>query len=101
LPQVQGVWNALSGLTLSGYEIHHGVTALQSMDGALELIQGRCFQNHRGNVLGLYCHGLFESEAVIHALFGQTAQTLDEVFDGLSDFLLAHGGRDTWLSLLD
>ena len=40
-----------------------------------------------GNVLGLYLHGLFEDPAVLQALFGATARTLDSVFDGLADFI--------------
>lgn len=100
LPSVAGVWKNLSGLALSGYEIHQGVSVLESSHGAIELLQGRCFQSHRGNVLGLYCHGLFESDEVIHRIFGRTERTLDQVFDGLADFLLEHSGRDPWLRLL-
>jgi len=41
-------------------------------------------------VLGLYLHGLFEDEAVLHALFGAAAPSLDAVFDGLADFIATH-----------
>ena len=38
-------------------------------------------------MLGVYLHGLFEDPAVLHALFGAAAPTLDTVFDGLADFI--------------
>ena len=37
-----------------------------------------------GNVLGVYVHGLFEDEAVLQALFGAGAPSLDAVFDQLA-----------------
>ena len=40
-----------------------------------------------GSALGVYSHGLFESPAVIHALFGATVTTLDNIFDGLADLV--------------
>jgi cobyric acid synthase len=48
------------------------------------------WSNPAGNVLGLYLHGLFEDPAVLGALFGATAPTLDSVFDGLADFIERH-----------
>jgi adenosylcobyric acid synthase len=48
------------------------------------------WQNGAGNVLGLYLHGLFEDPAVLRALFGARAPTLDSVFDGLADFIALH-----------
>jgi adenosylcobyric acid synthase len=48
------------------------------------------WQNEEGNVLGIYLHGLFEDPRVLHALFGAQARTLDEVFDGLADFIDTH-----------
>jgi adenosylcobyric acid synthase len=48
------------------------------------------WQNDAGNVLGVYLHGLFEDAAVLHALFGAGAPTLDGVFDGLADFIERH-----------
>jgi adenosylcobyric acid synthase len=40
-----------------------------------------------GNVLGIAVHGLFEDAAVLRALFGRAARTLDERFDALADLL--------------
>ena len=48
------------------------------------------WQNPQGNVLGVYLHGLFEDPAVLAALFGAGAPSLDRVFDGLADFIDGH-----------
>lgn len=90
-----GAWAALSGVTASGYEIHHGQTAQHPAmaaqgDVAREVMPGLAWQNAAGNVLGCYLHGLFEDPAVLHALFGATVPTLETVFDGLADFLEQH-----------
>ena len=87
---VQGAWQALAGVPVQGYEIHHGQTAQHPAmaaggDVARELIPGLAWQNVRGNVLGLYLHGLFEDAAVLRALFGAQAPTLDQVFDRMAD----------------
>jgi adenosylcobyric acid synthase len=54
---------------------------------------GLAWQNEQGNVLGVYLHGLFEDPGVVHALFGAVAPTLDDVFDGLADFIDSHFAR--------
>ena len=94
-----GPWATLSGVPVAGYEIHHGQTAqhpamAKAGDLAREVIAGLAWQNPRGNVLGLYLHGLFEDPAALQALFGRPGdmpvRTLDNVFDGLADALEAH-----------
>jgi adenosylcobyric acid synthase len=40
-----------------------------------------------GQLLALYPHGLFEDPRVIKALFGAEARTLDDVMEGLADFV--------------
>ncbi|HEX9719950.1 MAG TPA: cobyric acid synthase [Ramlibacter sp.] len=89
---VSGTWAALSGVTMQGYEIHHGRTFQHpGMQAARVAIpQGLGWQNQEGNVLGVYLHGMFEDAAVLHALFGATAPTLDSVFEGLADFIGRH-----------
>jgi adenosylcobyric acid synthase len=89
---VRGVWRALSGARLSGYEIHRGRTAQHTgMAAARTVLPGGLgWQNEAGNVLGVYVHGLFEEAAVLHALFGAGVPTLDSVFDGLADFIDRH-----------
>ncbi|MFN5348798.1 MAG: cobyric acid synthase [Polaromonas sp.] len=91
--QTTGPWAALSHAQVAGYEIHHGQTALRA-----DMADGTCpvmpydlaWQNAKGNVLGVYLHGLFEDPAVLHALFGAAAPTLDTVFDGLADYIEQH-----------
>ena len=87
-----GPWAALSGVTVRGYEIHHGQTQQHAAMAAARPVLPRAlgWQNPQGNVLGVYLHGLFEEPAVLHALFGAAAPTLDTVFDGLADFIDAH-----------
>nr|WP_326527901.1 cobyric acid synthase [Rhodoferax sp.] len=92
----QTPWAALAGVAVSGYEIHHGQTAQHpAMETAGDvahavLPNGLGWCNAAGNVLGVYLHGLFEDPAVLHALFGVGAPTLDSVFDGLADFISKH-----------
>ena len=89
-----GAWSPLSGVRAEGYEIHHGQTAQHPAmaakgDVAREIVPGIAWQNPAGNVLGVYLHGLFEDAAVLQALFGARAPTLDSVFDGLAGALRA------------
>ena len=91
---VAGAWSALSQVTASGYEIHSGQTAQHPAmaakgDVAREVMPGLAWQNAAGNVLGCYVHGLFEDAAVLRALFGAGAPSLDDVFDGLAEALQA------------
>nr|MBP6375538.1 cobyric acid synthase [Giesbergeria sp.] len=104
-----GAWAKLSGVQVSGYEIHHGQTQQHTAmakagDVAREVLPGLAWQNARGNVLGLYLHGLFEDPAALQALFGSThgapVRTLDNVFDGLADALERHFAPGVLASLI-
>ncbi len=91
-----GPWAQLAGTAVQGYEIHHGQTAqhpamAKAGDVARAVMPGDlAWLNMRGNVLGVYLHGLFEDANVLRALFGATAPTLDSVFDGLADHIEQH-----------
>ena len=93
---VSSPWAKLASIQMQGYEIHHGQTAqhpamAQGGDVARAVMpDGLAWQNARGNVLGVYLHGLFEDAKVLHALFGAAAPTLDSVFDGLADYIEQH-----------
>jgi adenosylcobyric acid synthase len=93
--QLHGAWSALSGVSVEGYEIHHGQTqghsAMLAAGTALhEVMAGLAWQSGDGQVLGTYLHGLFECPAVMHALFGAQTPTLDTVLEGLADFIEKH-----------
>ncbi|MBP9905341.1 MAG: cobyric acid synthase [Rhodoferax sp.] len=91
-------WSSLAGVSVSGYEIHHGQTVAVSgthPDACQEVLPGGLgWQNAAGNVLGLYLHGLVEDSNVLRALFASecsvSVPTLDRVFDGLADFVQQH-----------
>jgi adenosylcobyric acid synthase len=101
---IDGAWSALSGVALEGYEIHQGRSvAHPALPAAAEVLRdadGEVIGWQQGNVLGLYLHGLFESAAVLHALFGAQARPLDGVFDGLADFIDNHFNPGALMGLL-
>jgi adenosylcobyric acid synthase len=87
------VWAALSDVTFEGYEIREGRTAPRAdadLVVALRNKVGEPIGWQRGGVLGIYAHGIFESPAVMRALFDVVPRTLNDVFDGLADFVEAH-----------
>ncbi len=96
--RAEGFFAPLGGIEFSGYEIHHGKTvALEAASGVLP--DGLGFQ--KGNVLGVYLHGLFENSGVQAALFGRTAKGLDSTFDALADAVEAHLDRAFLLELAE
>jgi adenosylcobyric acid synthase len=104
---VAGTWSVLSGVAVHGYEIHHGQTAqhpamAKAGDVARAVMPASlAWQNARGNVLGIYLHGMFEDPAVMQALFGATVPTLESVFDGLADFIDQHFEPGVLAGLID
>ena len=84
---LEGFWAPLAGLEVAGYEIHHGNSRAggatrEAMPGGLAFA--------RGNVLGVYLHGVFEDPAVQRALFGRAAAGLEAEFERLADALEEH-----------
>ena len=99
-------WATLAGVSVSGYEIHHGQTAqhpdmAKAGDVAHAVLSDDLgWVNAQGNVLGLYLHGMFEDPAVLRALFGANVPTLDSVFDGLADYIEKHFEAGALASLI-
>jgi adenosylcobyric acid synthase len=95
-------WQALAGLALPAYEIRCGHTEALAGDAAAALFdaEGAPIGWQAGPVLGIAAHGLFEQPAVLRALFGADARTLDDSFDGLADLIEEHLGAATLRALM-
>jgi adenosylcobyric acid synthase len=99
---LEGHWAALSGITFDAYEIHHGKTeALAGSAGpALRPVLDGGAGWQRGSVLAVYTHGLFENAAVLRALFGAEAPSLEDALEGLADYVDEHLGAAALRALL-
>ena len=86
----QGPWAALSGVAAAGYQIHCGQTQADPGTQVLLDAQGRAIGWQQGSVLGEYAHGLFDSPAVLRALFGAAVPTPEDAFETLADLAEAH-----------
>jgi adenosylcobyric acid synthase len=103
-------WSALAGVSVTGYEIHHGQTqqhvAMAAAGDVAHAVlpDGLGWCNAQGNVLGLYLHGMLEDAAVLQALFGaqlgSDVPTLETVFDGLADYIAKHFSEGVLQDLL-
>ncbi|MDP1900903.1 MAG: cobyric acid synthase [Rubrivivax sp.] len=95
-----GPWAGLQGVAAAGYEIRCGQTLADQGSAVLHDDAGQDIGWQAGSVLGCYAHGLFESPAVLQALFGATVPTLDSSFELLADMVeqhLAPALLDRWL----
>lgn len=107
LAATHGPWQALDGVVAEAYEIHCGhsrpgadarpaPSASSALRAVLHDERGAAIGWQCGPVLGLYAHGLFESDAVLQALFGSagaTLPTLDARIDAWADLVEAHLDR--------
>ncbi|MDP2008251.1 MAG: cobyric acid synthase [Rubrivivax sp.] len=80
-----GPWAPLDGVAAQAYEIRCGHTDGEGTTAVVFDGQGQALGWQHGRVLGVYAHGLFEDAAVLRALFGTSAPTLDSAFDRLAD----------------
>jgi adenosylcobyric acid synthase len=105
---VHGVWSGVSGVSVTGYEIHQGVTqaasALASQAAETRSVlhdpQGTPLGWQCGSVLGVYVHGLFEDPHWMQALGWPGGRSLDAVFDALADVVDAHFEPGVLMGLL-
>jgi adenosylcobyric acid synthase len=67
---------------------------------ALRDAAGAAIGWQRGNVLGVYAHGLFESPALLRAMWGASAPTLADSFELLADLVERHLDGDILSRLL-
>ena len=92
--QTRQAWAPWAGVEATGYEIHCGVTVphpdLPAPQVALRDDAGAPIGWQHGNVLGVYAHGLFESPALLRAMWGATAPSLESSFDLLADLVDEH-----------
>ncbi|MBS7807010.1 cobyric acid synthase [Variovorax sp. PCZ-1] len=94
----EGAWQFLSGLRVSGYEIHMGNSMAD--DAVASESAPELWRNAQGNVVGLYLHGMFENSSVIQAAFAQAGRGLDEVFEEMADFVSLHFSHDALSQLV-
>jgi adenosylcobyric acid synthase len=84
-----GPWAPLGGVTAQAYEIRCGHSRGEGGAPVLFDAEGQALGWQHGRVLGVCVHGLFEDDAVLRALFGASAPTLDSAFDRLADHVEA------------
>jgi adenosylcobyric acid synthase len=87
LGRLPPAWSWLDGRSFDGYEIHHGST---TVSGSMEAIVGDGLGYADGNLLGIYAHGLFESDEVLDAYTAIVPAPLNDTFEQLADLIEAH-----------
>jgi adenosylcobyric acid synthase len=105
LGPLTGFWSPLSGVAFDAYEIRHGLTfpTARTQSAPAPILASVLPENcgwQQGQTLALYLHGLLESSAVMHALFGAQTPTLDDTLNGLADFIDARFAPGVLMSLV-
>lgn len=96
IPDLDGFWQSISGLDVSGYQIRTGAT-----EGCDPLSAEGLFRS-RGAVFGTYLHGMLEDPRVLAALFGAAADPgdpLEDTFRLLGDMVEKHMDRNVLESI--
>lgn len=97
LGRLDGCWSAWRDVDASGYEIHCGTTTdvpgSQPARVAVTDADGQALGWQRGSVLGVYAHGLFESSAVLRAMWGADVASVERSFDLLAEQVDRHLDR--------
>ena len=88
--QTTAPWAALRHVSASAYQIRCGQTRAEPGAAVLFDEAGQAIGWQSGSVLGVCVHGLFESAAVLHALFGASVPTLEDTFELLADMAQDH-----------
>jgi adenosylcobyric acid synthase len=86
LPSMTSPWSWLGGHRVTGYEIHHGVTA----GSDLLTVSDQHLVYGRDNILGIYFHGLFENTEVLESFAGEAQGNLDVALELLADTMEQH-----------
>jgi len=112
LRNVRGVTVA-EGVTVTGYEIHNGVSEGQALNAPLFDIEGRPegAVSEDGQIIGTYLHGLFDHPEACQALLKQLGLVNGEQsdyqahrereLDRLADMLEAHIDIEAVIALID
>lgn len=79
-----GTLGPLSGMELSGYEIHMGVTTVCGKESTVPMAEINAMSGNRqkhsmdgccqGNVYGTYIHGIFDEDGILNALLTSLAE---------------------------
>ncbi|MDY2590210.1 MAG: cobyric acid synthase [Agathobacter sp.] len=102
---VEGIFEALSGLEYKGYEIHMGTTyACESVcEGDTEmhqLSQEECIVNN-GNIYGSYIHGIFDNDSIARIMIETVARKKGIEPDDISEFDYARFREEQYDKLAD
>jgi len=87
VPVLDGFWKPLAERRLLGYEIRTGTVDGADPNSIQASVQAR------GNVLGIYLHGVFEDAEILAALFGgdeRSPDPLEKAFEDLARLVGKH-----------